>query len=224
MINSKSAHTIQSWLKAIIFCELSLIVVYFYYKLTGEAVGGTRDISRITADAGTLLIVLSFAMSGFSYFFNFLDKYLVYRKYIGLIGFYLTLVHVYYALVFALAHPDIALSTGSRVWSFIGAVFALTYFIQMTLVSNNWAIKILGGKAQRIILRFGYVALAATVIHFWIRKLPLWEDFMAGDFGSIPPLSLVVFVFAILAFLLRIAMEVMIRVKSQSKPETTEAK
>jgi len=46
-------------------------VSYLYYQFSKEGATGSRLVSELTADTGTLLIIISFLFSPILYFFNF---------------------------------------------------------------------------------------------------------------------------------------------------------
>lgn len=197
----------KHWAYGSLFSAIIVGLSYLYYGLTGEGAEGNRFYSQLTADAGTILIAISMMMSGFSYYLDIFDKKLVYRRHIGVIGFLITLVHIYVTVIFAAERPQIALSSFTNVIAFILGCFALAMFIQMTLVSNNFSIRLFGNKAWRLFLRYiGYSALIITLVHFFLKKLDVWEMWLKGDMDVFPPLSFITLIVTLITIILRLSL------------------
>src|SRR5690606_23440371 len=91
-----------------------------------------------------VLIGLSFALSGLTYFYDFLDTKLKYRKQLGLVGYYLAVI---YTLLLIAYLPDIYWpSSAGTLFAFatLTGVAAMTIFTFMAIISGSWAIKLLG--------------------------------------------------------------------------------
>lgn len=197
---------LSDWTITIVLSAIVAVVCYVYYRFTGEGGEGSRFWSRYTADTGMIVIGISFLMSSLAYYFGgIFKKGLHLRQHIGLAGFYIEIVHLYFALDFAIHSPKIAFSTSSRVISFIFALAATIIFLHMVLISNTTSMKLLGTKGWRVFLRIGgYTAFIYAVVHLWIRKWGLWKEWNNGEMEFLPPLSLAVTVFAIIVVLMRI--------------------
>ena len=73
-----------------------LLIPYFF--TAGEGV----YVLNILAGTSGILLAMSFSLSSFAYYFDFLDSKLVYRKYLGLMGYFFALA---YALIVAFLNP-----------------------------------------------------------------------------------------------------------------------
>lgn len=209
-------HKLVLWAQSLIFSGLIALLIFGYYKLSTEVTLGRRFYSQLFANTGTLLIVFSFMMSGISYYLNILDTKLSYRKYLGLIGFYLTAIHVYIALDFASHNGAVAFSSVGRVIAFFLGCIAFTMFLEMAFLSNDFVLKALGSAPWRLMLRYtGYTALAIVVVHFFIHESEGWTDWFNTNLLSWPPTSAITLFFAIIAFLLRSSMVLSMRRKPQ---------
>jgi len=190
-------------LRALTFSLLVLFLVFGYNFMQMEKLS-LRVWNRSFADAGMLLVGMSFALSGLCYFFNFLDKKILYRRDLGLNGFYLVAVHGLYSFLFNKFTPWFKYFEADRLPAFVPAAIALFIFLCMALISNNYAAKKLGGERWRSILRLGYIAYALGAFHVGILAYGDWQAW----FGhlSLPPMSLIVTVFVGFVILLRIAL------------------
>jgi DMSO/TMAO reductase YedYZ heme-binding membrane subunit len=164
----------------------------------------TRVLNETFADAGFIIIGCSFALSGICYFWNFADTHIGYRKYVGIVGFYLAAAHTAIALT---RTPLSAFLAAERFTPFLAAVFSMLIFLLMAVVSNTMAIKVLGYAHWKKILQFGYWAYLAGLVHFGMINQERWIRWIGeAQVASLPQLSLVVFVFGSFVLGLRIAL------------------
>lgn len=185
---------------------LSLIIfVYNYFGSPDDPL--THLLSRSFADTALILIGLSLALSGICYFWNFAEHYFIYRKHLGLIGFALALSH---GITFLLIIPRGNLS------AFISGITALIIYAFMAAISNRFFMIKLGGSLWRQIIRVGYIAYILTIIHFSIRSFDEWSGWVANPLKSLPPMSLILLLFAIFVLGLRIAVFISSRRKTKS--------
>ncbi|MCX7996916.1 MAG: ferric reductase-like transmembrane domain-containing protein [Patescibacteria group bacterium] len=181
----------------------------FFLAYAAGLTGSISQLSLTMAFAGTgaILIGTSFALSGICYFFNFADRHIGYRKYLGLLGYYSALA---YALLLIPLEPE-------RYWSGwpqtvlqpdvqLGLT-AMAILTLMALVSNTKAMQLLGPERWREILRLGYVAYFLLVIRATYLDFELWTAWFAQPV-TLPPFRLTLSVFAILVILLRIAVSI----------------
>lgn len=200
--HSANLMLLNAWLFAIF-----LGTGFFFYNLstTVEPIGqGVRIISRTLADLSIVLIGFSLAMSGICYFWNFADTHIGYRKYVGIVGFYLAAAHTAIALT---RTPLSAFLAAERITPFLAAVFSMFIFLLMAVVSNTMAIKVLGYAHWKKILQFGYWAYLAGIVHFGMINQERWIRWVGEtQVASLPQLSLVVFVFGCFVLGLRIAL------------------
>lgn len=187
-----------SWLFAgLVFC-IGILYEVAYRK------GNISLLSFATATAASAAICIgfSFALSGFAYFFDFLDTKIAYRKYLGLVGFWLALA--YSALLVGVAPEKYAHGLPTHFFSAdvllgISAMALLTY---MALISNQWAMKWLGALRWRKHLRIGYLAYALLVARAVVVEKQLWLDWLQSS-GELPPPRLLVTIFAVSVVCLR---------------------
>lgn len=177
-----------------------------------------RLLNHTVADVSILLIGLSFALSGICYFWNFADTLIMYRKDLGLNGFYLALTHTILVLI---RRPVSSFLEPERIGPFMAAVLSLLIFTVMASVSNRYAITALGGVAWRRVLRFGYVAYILGLIHAGMLGIDRWIAWVLTTPTSmatlLPPMSFMVFIFGCFVLGLRLVLQYDLRVRSSAK-------
>ena len=184
--------------------------------------------NRLFALNSVTLIGMSYTMSGLGYFFNIIDKKIVYRKYLGTLGWAYALVHVTMSLAFYFVIPggprpdfefaykwDINGVLISNTVAFFSGVFAILTFTVMAAVSSKLAAHAIGGGLWRMMLRMGYLAFLLLVIHFGLKNFAGWQSWFTGVIEGrfanssliLPPLSLLAVIFIIFVLGLRIALQ-----------------
>ena len=198
---------IKLWINAILFGFFVLLLCSLYqFVRAGEF--NLRIFNQSIADAGMIVIGVSFALSGLTYFWDFLDSKLKYRKYIGLVGFYLILMHGLISL-FGLSDnfpfPEYYLLS-HNITAFLLALGSLLYLIFMAIISNSSVAQKLGGILWRKLLRVGYLAYLLGFLHYASKKYVGWQYWLTSEGKLLPPLSLIVTLFVIWVFALRLAL------------------
>lgn len=162
--------------------------------------------NKVFATTSLVLIGLSFALSGLCYFWDFVDTKIIYRKFLGLVGFAFAIVHIITTLSFLphkFSYPDWFIA---NITSVIFAILALVILIIMAAISNRFAALELGNKRWRIILRIGYLAFVFIIIHFTLLKYQGWIKWFTTREPLLPPLSLLEIIFAVAVIVLRIVL------------------
>lgn len=205
-IPSQRLKTAKLWVWSLVFSAIVWGLVYLYiWQWFGEPT--SRVLNDTFADAGFLLIGFSFALSGICYFWDFLDTKIIYRKYLGLIGFFSIIVHAYLS-IFNVPFPFSSyFSTARTTTAFSAAAIALLIFFGMALISNRYAVTQLGGKRWRMALRVGYVAYLLALVHFVMRKWDAWGEWMTEKDPSFPPFGMIVLAVGVVVVLLRFALQ-----------------
>lgn len=205
---------LELWLKAVWFAFAVLLFCLAYLMLEhGEISVGVW--SKAFASAAVVLIGCSFALSGLCYFWNFVDTKIIYRKYIGLMGFYLAVVHAGFSIALLRQFTDF--------WTYYGvpanavsngmAVLALLIFLMMAAISNQFAVHELGTTRWRQLLRVGYLGYVFAMIHFGVKRWDEWGVWVS-DSSGLPPISLLLIIFAVFVIFLRGALWVSLKNKA----------
>ncbi|HHH12547.1 MAG TPA: hypothetical protein ENJ77_01575 [Candidatus Moranbacteria bacterium] len=199
------------WSKSLSTGAVLTGLFFVYLLFSGEGALDFYTFNQALANAGTVLIGYSFLLSGVCYFWDFWDRQIIYRKHMGLTGFWLVVGHA----VLTMALPSFSAAgffSPENIVAFLLALAALGILIMMAAISNRLAATELGPKRWRALLRTGYLAYFFALGHFAIKKYSLWQDWWEAG-SAAPPLSLVVAVFVLAVFLMRAALEISLRTR-----------
>ena len=203
------------WFDVAIYSLFLFVVISLYY-FASRGNYDTRIANRVIADISMLLIGLSMMLSSVCYFWNFADKYIIYRKHLGIAGFAYAMAHSLLSLFFmpkVFPFPEYYLSE-RNIFPFICALISLIIFTVMTIISNKFAIHELGGSLWRKLLRVGYIAYALAIIHFGLKGAPYWWSWLIGKSENIvPSFSMYIFLFGCIVIYLRIKLFIATRHK-----------
>lgn len=206
------------WGESLILALIIYIFIFLYAFILTQSFS-LLTFSIAAAGTGGILIGLSFALSGLCYYFNFLDTKIAYRKYFGLIGYFMALS---YAISLLFLNPD------KYFYNFIDnfltadillGLIAMMIFTFMTVISNTYAMKKLGPQNWRLCLRLGYVAYFLLVVRAYILEKDVWLNWI-NTLDNLPPLRLLLSVFALSVILLRISMIISKKSKTNETPHT----
>lgn len=195
------------WLSSLALALVVLGLLSGYSLLAGLKYSDFL-LNKLLALDAMIMIGLSFAFSGLGYFFDLLDKYVSYRKYIGLVGFYLVVVHMIFSLVVLSDTFPLKLYylNPKFINYFIMGLASFLVLLMMAGISNSRAVQELGGKNWRRLLRLGYLAYIFALVHYIGKNLALWEYWLVNLDGP-PPLNLLITIFALFVLWLRIGLE-----------------
>lgn len=196
------------WFKAIVFSliALGLGAAYIWYR------GGKFDwfyMNQALACASVFLIGCSFILSAICYFWDFLDTKIVYRKYLGIIGAVLGLIHIIVIIFTQQARFDADYFLKEHLWTFLAGLVAIMIFTVMVFLSNNYSIRELGSKNWRRTLRYtGYLAFLLVFIHYVLVVWPFWKRWWTAFDPWLPPLSFLTAVFMALVLFFRLSLAI----------------
>ena len=203
------------WLRATLFSLLVLAIFILYEYLNQFIENPHRDprhmilFNKGLANGGMFLIGISFALSGLCYFFDFVDTKIIYRKHLGILGYFATVAHV---IISIWGLPWIQSITDyfkpGRLWPFIYAVIALLIFTMMALISNKYATTTIGSKNWRRLLRTGYIAYLFALAHLMARSASDWREWWAEPTGSLIPASFYSAILVIAVTVFRLVLEI----------------
>lgn len=190
-----------------IYSLIVFAVIVAYYLVTRPEYD-MRAFNRGIADLSFLLMGISLILSSVCYFWDFADHFIVYRKHLGLIGFGYMMVHVVISLFYTSYQPFLLYYLkDTQILSFSAAVTATGIFAVMAIISNRFSIQKIGPHRWRLIMRIGYVAYAAALLHFAVRGWPYWMLWLSGKSESLfPSFGLLVFVFGCTVLIMRLAL------------------
>lgn len=200
--------------ETIVYSIIVFFVVFGYYLvLTPEVT--VRVINRIIADLSFIMIGFSLMLSSVCYFWDFADKFIIYRKHLGLVGFGYMIIHVAISLFYSGYFPLISYYlSDSRIMSFTTAALATVIFFIMALISNRTSIQKIGPKRWKALMRIGYIGYALALFHFAQKGLPAWGFWFTGKGALFPAFSLLVFLMGVVILVMRIALWIKTRQKT----------
>lgn len=203
----------QRYVKVVL---LSLAVFgIFYGYLDWLEIPGT--LNKAVADTSVVFICFSMLLSAICYFWNFADTKIVYRKHLGLIGFAYVVVHMLLSFSALKKLTELTAWQSGAAFPVATATVATLIFTVMTLISNNYAARELGGIWWRNILRTGYLALLFGLAHVALLKMTRWVDWFNSGMQRPPALSLVVSILIIITLLARLFLEISLRRKKAKR-------
>lgn len=204
----------------------SLLLGLYIYLIIALYKGGVMGVlhARVAnislGYAAYMLILLAMAMSSICYFWNFADKYMIYRKYLGIMGSIYGVFHFVLSLMLILEKNTLSdfISNPRNTVPFITGFIALIIVLFLTTISYGWAAKLLGGRLWRSLLRLGYAAVILSIIHMSWRNIESWAEYLQGDTLMLfPPLSMIIFVVTLVILLLRLIMQYDLHQKKSPK-------
>ena len=156
-------------LKAIGIALVVLVVSFGIYSVSdaSQGINQQKFVIRLLAFAGTVLLTISFLLGPVRSFKPNLAKFLVYRKWLGLCGAILIIIHFIIAMNSQYKWSFSALFNFDNPFGFpfTIAVISFVIFILMTLTSNMASIKKLGFRTWKCLHRIGYIALFLGIMH-----------------------------------------------------------
>lgn len=194
-------------------CAFLVFVVSSYYAFFASGNYTITEISMAIAATASILIGLSFALSGFCYYFDFLDKKIMYRKYLGLTGYWFAFV---YCILLLILEPAKYFYQNAFNAEIVLGFLAMAILTFMVIISNTSAMRMLGPQNWRYGLRLGYIAYALLIVRAYIIEGDRWRLWILEP-NNLPPLRLVLSVFALGVILFRIS----VMIAKASRKRTT---
>ncbi len=162
------------------------------------------EVNKSMADTAIILMGSSMLLSSVSYFWNFLDWAIIYRKYLGLIGFAFGIAHLLLSWGAFLSLLKISTWEQGKMWPALMGAVAFGIFLIMALVSNSFSARKLGVMTWKGILRTGYIAVIFVWLHVVLLKSARWITWFQGGMKTLPSLSLLVAIFMTIVIIMRI--------------------
>ncbi len=164
------------------------------------------------AVAGTALIAIAYLIGSLARFWPAKwEQKKQLRKYYGLFGFYLILVHSAWGFLLKL-YPEYYAKHFDKIdpakvqlidLPFIFGASGLLIFLAVALVSLQVVAKKMTPFAWLMTQRLGYLALVLGTIHFTLIKWKGWFKFDSWPY-FLPPLSLLIFIFIAFVLIMRL--------------------
>lgn len=214
METSTTPSTKKWWLHSFyVACGAALFYVGYVIILDGYF--NLVSFAKVMAGTANFLFAASFALSGIGYYWNFLDTKIIYRKYLGLLGYFAALT---YTLLLPIVRPDYYFyGFFDHLWSsdvLLGSA-SMIIFTAMALISNNGAMQKIGPQRWRVMLRFGYLAFFLLVVRAALNnenpigadaRPEMWLPYLMNP-DNLPPPRLVFSLIAMAVIFFRLSVE-----------------
>jgi hypothetical protein len=214
-LSANSKIMFRMWVKTIMFSIITGFVWCLYIAL--ERGVDAYLFNRLTATMAIFLIMLSLGLASTSYFDKRFVRFIGYRMYLGVGGFFFGLTHALLSIYFYFfVESEKPAYQFDKQWEIIGnitvpnqlaflfGVSAILVFGLMALISMKRFIIIIGGVVWRKMLRYyGFFGLIAVLLHFLIKNFHKWINI--NDWNNyIPPSNLILFIIGVMVLILRI--------------------
>lgn len=172
-----------------------------------------NPLNKSFADTSIYLIGFSMALASVCYFWNVFDRFIVYRKHLGMLGFIFGLVHVY--LSFGALQRLFIVQTWQKgaMWPSLTGAIALVIFSVMASVSPSVVAQKLGGKIWRSILQLGHLGVLLIWFHVYFLKFGYILKWYNEGMKTPPSSSLIVLIFMTIVIGLRTALWIVLKKK-----------
>ncbi|MBT4209377.1 MAG: hypothetical protein HOE19_00430 [Candidatus Komeilibacteria bacterium] len=163
--------------------------------------------SKALAGASALMFTASFSLSGFCYWWDFLDTKIGYRKYLGLIAYWLALA---YSISILLINPDkylFHLTDNLFTADVLLGGISMLIFTFIAIISRDKIMLAMGPHKWRYTLRLGYLAWILLALRAWFVEKEIWLDYLE-DFSGFPPPRLLLSLLVIAVLIFRISIDI----------------
>lgn len=134
------------------------------------------------AFAGTAAVLLGMVMllGPVARSLTVFDRFLKYRKHLGVLAFLLVIVHSLSSYFFLSDHFPRASFTSSGLWPFVFGLTALTVLFGLYMISRERIRALLGGRTWWRLQNWGVrTAFVLVLLHVGVMKFPSWLSWYA---------------------------------------------
>lgn len=197
----------------------TLFAFFGTYNLVLFQEASVRWFSQTLIGTSGVLFCLSLGLSSLNFYFpaTFGNR-VIYRKYLGLMGYFVALIDLSLLLVSEHEYYVFGLAENLFTPDLLFGGTAMAIFTLMAFISNPEATQVLGPKRWRNILRLGYVALFLLVARAFVIEGVGWNIWLMDPVGP-PPARLLISVMAISVLFARLSL--VFHVWRYKKKETT---
>ena len=139
--------------------------------------------NRAIADVAFIILALVLLLGPLTRWYNVFDKYLQYRKELGISAAVLVVVHfiISFFLLTSASGRVRFVTTGAK--GFLFGSIATLVLIGLTAISSTTLMRAIGSKQWWSLQRWGIrLAYVASVLHVWFVALPRWRTwYVKGD-------------------------------------------
>ena len=174
---------------------------------------GLRSVNRAFALSAVVVLGITFIIGPLSKFIKAVNRGKLYRRYLGLAGVAIFMVHIAISFVFYYSSDIFALLDfgNPRMLQVYAGLIALIIFFLMVITSAKQIIRVLGGKNWKLIQNTGYIAMILVMLHFMLANTS------RGDFNIDRIYALAAFAFGIIIILARIFVLILVQIEKSSR-------
>jgi len=187
------------WRQVIVFSLPWILLLGGYYSLSSGVYGFQHFLIKGIIHTGFLLISFSLLLGTLAKFFDRFDKYLHYRKQLGIVGFFYGSIHGVLAPILYLI-PTMPVADRQLQGAFAGLI-ALALFYVCAYISSIPMIRKLGSARWRKTIRYtSYTAYTVAIVHIFLFSYPKWLAYGASlsqGYWGLPPMSLFTFLLGV---------------------------
>lgn len=160
---------------AALLAAIPLFIILSFYLLYRRGYYNLYITNKILAGTATILLGIVLLIGPLSRLFSFPDRYVQYRKELGIVAFFLALGHSLVSSFFLRSKFSLANFIEKLNWPFIFGLIAIIVLIIIFFISNNRVMFAIG-KERWWRLQYWGVRLVFTLIflHVFIMKWPSW--------------------------------------------------
>lgn len=141
--------------------------------------------NKVFAGVAAVLLGIVLLLGPLSRLFSFSDRYVQYRKELGIVAFLLALIHSVVSLFFLPSKFPLSKFLGTLNWALLFGLAAVLVLLVLFCISNTHAMIALGGKRW---WRFQYwgvrSAFALVLLHIFVMKWKGWVRWYQVGGGS----------------------------------------
>lgn len=166
---------------ALVAGVLFALAAYYWYVRQGAF--SLNIANRAVADVAILLLAIILLLGPITRWYNVFDRYLQYRKELGITAAVLVVLHfiISFFLLTAGSARVRFVTTGAKGFAF--GVIATLALIGLTAISSTTLMRAIGSKQWWGLQRWGVrIAYIASLLHVWFVAVPRWRTWYAkGD-------------------------------------------
>jgi DMSO/TMAO reductase YedYZ heme-binding membrane subunit len=192
----------QTGIRTMVTLVWALVISgYFVSQFDPEQRFTIFFLNKAAAETAVVLIALSYLLGPLCLLSKKFARFLAYRRYFGLAGFFAVITHI---LLSFLQVSDRFPWTWylDRKVGVTGAVVATFIFSALALTSKNSIISAMNSKRWKTVQRTGYIAILLVLLHIYYASSRRWGQWWMGEVDM--PSSFVVFCVGITVIVIRI--------------------
>ena len=195
-----------------LFVAAILFTVFSWYMAYRSGSYDLASANKVLADTGALLLGMVFLLGPVSRFFDRFDKYVQYRKELGIVGCLVIVTHGLITAFFLPARFTLVSLYTKSFWPFMFGLAGVLALVALLFISNNWAQRKLGTKQWWRLQNWGIrIIFVLTALHVGFLKWSRWVSWyqsggaVTSAHPELPALDLLVGWFIGFILLVRLA-------------------